>query len=374
LAARDGFPPYSIAELSDGERAALVVILTILNLPANAVAVLDEPERHLHRSIVSPMLSSLLLERNDVIFIVSTHDVSFAVDQGNSKALLVRSYDKKSGNWAYDVVDKLDAIPEDIALAVLGGRRKILFVEGENSSLDLSIYSVLVSGVSVFPAGSSKNVISMVRSISEVQGLHRISAYGLVDGDHLTAEKKKALGDESVFTCGFNSVESLYYCVDAIKRVAETMSKILGRSAKDLVDVAIAGSVPAFMRNREKLAALATEAFVRSELINSAPSNSAIIERRIQSTAPVEVASVFDSELAKIDDLIAKGDYETLVSRYSVKRSGIRGIVAERLGFASVAHYEEAVRSAIVRDAEFASCMRTSANLVSASLNGEGAV
>lgn len=358
LACRSGFPPYSISELSDGERAALLVILTVLNLDIDSVAILDEPERHLHKSIVSPMLTSLLLERRDVIFVISTHDISFAIDQPNSKALLLRNYDKNSGRWTYDYVEKLESIDESIAYAVLGGRRKILFVEGGRTSLDLGIYSVLFPKVSVFPAGPSMSIVQMVRSIESSNELHRISAFGLIDGDYLTSEKKTDLKIDSVYCCSLNSVESLYYSRVAIEFVAVTMARILSRDPQEMISSAITLALPCFSRNRDKLASLAAEASVREALLEAAPSNSAIAARTVEKTQSIAVAQIYDSELENVDRLIAADDYDGLVAKYSVKRSGIATVIAKALGFAASQEFEEAVRSGIVTDDQFAQSIK----------------
>ena len=77
FARKFGGDPYSIAELSDGERNAVLIGANVLTAEPGMVIIIDEPERHLHRSIVSPLLSTLFQKRLDCIFIISTHDVFF---------------------------------------------------------------------------------------------------------------------------------------------------------------------------------------------------------------------------------------------------------------------------------------------------------
>ena len=45
--------------------------------------------------------------------------------------------------WDADVLEPNAEIPEDLKLAILGSRQKILFVEGQPSSLDFSLYTAL---------------------------------------------------------------------------------------------------------------------------------------------------------------------------------------------------------------------------------------
>ena len=80
MASRNGSAAYSVAELSDGERNAFLIAAAILTAEAGTLLLIDEPERHLHRSIISPLLSSLFEQRKDCAFIVSTHEVMLPVD------------------------------------------------------------------------------------------------------------------------------------------------------------------------------------------------------------------------------------------------------------------------------------------------------
>jgi ABC-type cobalamin/Fe3+-siderophores transport system ATPase subunit len=83
--------PYSIAQLSDGERNALLIAADILTIPQGSLVLIDEPERHLHRSIISPLLTLLISKRPDCAFVISTHDVMLPLDNANARTLLIRA-------------------------------------------------------------------------------------------------------------------------------------------------------------------------------------------------------------------------------------------------------------------------------------------
>ena len=53
---KSGSEPYSAAEMSDGERNALLLAAEVLTVQPGTLILIDEPELHLHRSIVSPLL------------------------------------------------------------------------------------------------------------------------------------------------------------------------------------------------------------------------------------------------------------------------------------------------------------------------------
>jgi predicted ATPase len=51
--------PYTAAEMSDGERAAFYLIGQTLMAPENSLIIFDEPELHIHRSIMSTLWEEL---------------------------------------------------------------------------------------------------------------------------------------------------------------------------------------------------------------------------------------------------------------------------------------------------------------------------
>ena len=53
LAVTENGASYSIAQQSDGERSALLLAVEVLTADKGALILIDEPERHLHRSIIS---------------------------------------------------------------------------------------------------------------------------------------------------------------------------------------------------------------------------------------------------------------------------------------------------------------------------------
>jgi ABC-type cobalamin/Fe3+-siderophores transport system ATPase subunit len=67
VARKNGSAPYSVAELSDGERNAFLIAADVLTAKPGALLLIDEPERHLHRSIISPLLRLLFNTRRTAV-------------------------------------------------------------------------------------------------------------------------------------------------------------------------------------------------------------------------------------------------------------------------------------------------------------------
>jgi ABC-type cobalamin/Fe3+-siderophores transport system ATPase subunit len=129
VASKSGGTEYSISELSDGERNALLIAADVLTVKAGTIVFIDEPERHLHRSIISPLLTNLFAKRKDCAFVVSTHEVMLPIDNPTARTLLLRGC-AYSGNtinqWDADLVAAEAEIEDDLKRDILGPRRKLL--------------------------------------------------------------------------------------------------------------------------------------------------------------------------------------------------------------------------------------------------------
>ena len=69
---------YEGREMSDGERAALYLISQAICVPGDKkVIIIDEPELHLHHSIMNKILAAIEHERKDILFIYITHDLHY---------------------------------------------------------------------------------------------------------------------------------------------------------------------------------------------------------------------------------------------------------------------------------------------------------
>lgn len=63
------FNKYSATEMSDGERAVLYLAAQVLSVPKNKMLIIDEPEVHLHPSIMNRLWKELERCREDCLFI-----------------------------------------------------------------------------------------------------------------------------------------------------------------------------------------------------------------------------------------------------------------------------------------------------------------
>lgn len=346
LATRANYPAYSIAELSDGERNALLIVANVLTVPRNTLILLDEPERHLHRSIVSPLLSTLLTYRDDCAFVISTHDVSLPLDQSKSSAMLVRKYIHKPQHWVIDCIDSVAEMDEDVAESILGSRRIIIFIEGKPSSLDLQIYQILFPQASIRPVGSCVEVERVVKGLVSSQGNHRISALGIIDRDNRSDEECEQLQSSRIFPLEQYSVESIYYHPEVINKLLKRVASLTGVDVEETWIDLSQKLVTLIDEHKDRMAARIVQRKIQDKLLSLSPSWQSILENNVEISFSTE--DILSSEKIHIRNLIQEKDIAKLISRYPVRDTQVLECVAKTLGFLSQEKYEQAVRKMLI--------------------------
>ncbi|MFA5619811.1 MAG: DUF4435 domain-containing protein [Weeksellaceae bacterium] len=351
FASKNDSEPYSIAELSDGERNALLICSDVLTTEPNHLIILDEPERHLHRSIISPLLSSLFQKRKDCVFVISTHDVFLPIDHSEASVLLLRSCQwngKNIKDWDADLISEADEIPNSIKREILGSKRNILFVEGEYESLDRQIYSLIYPNVTVMPQGSCTQVEKAVEGIKGTEKLHWINSYGLIDADDRTAEQIQTLLDKGIAALNCYSVEALYYNLEIVKRIAKRFSDVLGQDENILFEKATNGIINEINPHKVRLCSRLCEKQVRNSVMTALPKHKDIQEKG-DFELKINLKEIQEKEEEYFDKLVADKNLDGLISRYPVRETPALTKIATGLGMTRD-KYESAVRKLIIDD------------------------
>ncbi|MDZ4712930.1 MAG: AAA family ATPase [bacterium] len=353
FASKNGSEPYSIAELSDGERNALLICSDVLTTDPNQLIILDEPERHLHRSIISPLLSSLFQKRKDCVFVISTHDVFLPIDHSEASVLLLRSCQwnaKSIKDWDADLILEADEIPNSIKREILGSKRNILFVEGDYESLDRQIYSLIYPNITVMPQGSCTQVEKAVEGIKGTEKLHWINSYGLIDADDRTEEQIQNLLGEGIAAVNCYSVEGLYYNLEIVKRITKRLSEVLGQNESVLFEKATSEIINDLNPHKVRLCSRLCEKQVRNGVMTELPRHKDIQEKG-SFELKINLKEIQEKEEAHFDKLVADKDLDGLISRYPVRETPVLTKIATGLGMTRD-KYESAVRKLIIDDNE----------------------
>ncbi len=364
FASKNGSTPYSIAELSDGERNALLICSDVLTADQNQLIILDEPERHLHRSIISPLLSSLFQKRKDCVFVISTHDIFLPIDQPEASVLLLRSCEwngKNISSWDADLISEVDQIPNSIKHEILGSKRDILFVEGNYESLDRQIYQLIYPNVTIMPQGSCTQVEKAVEGIKGTEGLHWINAYGLVDADDRTEEQLQNLIQKGVAALNSYSVESLYYNLEIVKKISKKLSLLTGQDENILFKNATSNIINDLISHKTRLCARLCEKQVRNGIMAILPDHKSI-QKKEEFNLIYNVEEMLEKEESHFDKLVADNKLDDLISRYPIRETSVLKNIVKGLEMVSRLQYESSVRQLIIEDSETKEYFKTLLN------------
>ena len=359
MARCEGGMPYSVAELSDGERNAFLIAADVLTAPPESLILIDEPERHLHRSIISPLLSLLFDMRRDCAFVISTHEVMLPLVNPSAKTLLLRAcnfQDSKPMHWNADVLDKGSSVDDELKCDILGSREKIIFVEGTSQSLDAPLYSLLFPQTSIIPKENCRSVERAVRGLRDAADLHWIEVWGIIDNDGRTPADVARLKELNIYPLKHFSVEALYYHPAIIRKIAERMAKITNADSGILYDDAITAAVKAVCRQKRHLILCAVERYVRNQVSSGLPSRADMDEKN-EIIIKVDLADFRKIEEQKFQTLIEDNNLEELLQHYQLRESGARQAIEDSIGL-DRNDYPAAVRKLLQDDSDALNFLR----------------
>ena len=213
---------YSATQMSDGERAVLYLAAQVLCVPSDKILIIDEPELHLHRSIMNRLWKALEQCRQDCLFIYITHDTQFAAAHGHADKIWVKEFDGQ--NWKLEKIEN-DDLPDELLLDILGSRKNVLFVEGERNSYDTQLYTVLYPEYLIIPCGSCSQVIARTKAFRNNPSLHDCEVYGLIDRDFRSDYEINKYKEDHIYTLNVAEVENLFIVEELIRLMARHMGK-----------------------------------------------------------------------------------------------------------------------------------------------------
>lgn len=354
VARKNGGSPYSIAELSDGERNALLIAGDVLTAKPGMMLIIDEPERHLHRSIISPLLTLLFEKRRDCSFVIATHDLDLPLDNENARVLLVRStvYQHSSAqSWEADLLEPGTSLDDDIKRDLIGSRRRMLFVEGGDESLDKPLYSLIFPMVSVIAKESCKGVEQAVTGLRSAKSLAWVAAWGIVDGDGQSPERIADLEQKSVFALPFYSVESIYYHPIVLQKVVARWAQLTKTDPSGRYEAAIEAGIARVRQQTQRMVAKAATKSARDRLLDHLPTVPMVVAGQAVSVT-IDTAGLLAEKQQALETHLDKKDWTAIVTSCPVRESGALEPIAKAVGFQGTRDCEAAVRAMLMDDGE----------------------
>lgn len=352
MASKDSGQIYGVSELSDGERNALLIAGDVLTAPSGALLIIDEPEQHLHRSIIAPLLIQLFEHRADCGFVISTHDSDLPLYFPKSSVLLLRSFDMSDMDefrWEADELPGDTVIDDNLKRDLLGARRTVVFVEGTIRSMDKPLYSLVFPMVSIIPRGSFRDVERAVVGLQAAKELHWLRAFGIVDGDGYTRDEVRRKLDRGIYTLPFYSVEAIYYHPQIIEWVANRQASVSGEDASVLAEKAVSEGINAIAAHTERLCKISVKRTIRRTIYEHIPGDDELL-----AGAPLSIensaATIWDERKNELESAVSARDWAAILERVPVRDTPALTRIAETLGFRETLRYERAVIHLLTED------------------------
>lgn len=360
---------FDITKMSDGERSATIIAGHVITAEPETVFLIDEPEKHLNRSISQPFLSALFDLRKDCAFIISTHEIDLAIANPEARVLMLRScqwHNDQCVAWDAEVLEPNSHLPEDARLteelkrAILGSRKRILFVEGDSNSLDLQLYDRLFPNLTVIPKGSCENVINAVRGLRKSQEFHDVEAFGLIDGDNREKEVDK-LAENNIFALEVYSVEALYYYSEVIAAVAHQQVEFWGKGDPDELIELVHQKAIEILKDpnlAKRMAARRCERQVQELFWSKVPNWRSIMNTPTQSICVPIDPRLYSEELEHFNALVDKGELDSLIARYPLRESQVFETIVKTLQCPNQELYQQLVVKLVRNDEKVAQCIK----------------
>lgn len=206
--------------MSDGERAIFHFIAEVVSAEENSLIIIDEPENHLHNSILERLWNEIESARQDCVYLYITHNLDFARTRNNTQIVWIKNMIDKQ-KWDYALLDS-NEFSDDLLLEILGNRQGVLFVEGtQDKSIDRKLYSRLFPKYSIMPLEGCASVIQATKAYNKLPMLHYKTIKGIVDRDRRTEEEIGSLLKEKIYVPLVSEIENLFLIPKVIELVAK---------------------------------------------------------------------------------------------------------------------------------------------------------
>lgn len=334
---------YNASEMSDGERVIFYLIGEVICAPKNSIIIIDEPEMHIHKSLVKTLFDLIEVERPDCAFIYLTHDIDFAFTRQNAIKIWAKSYEGEN-IWDYEFLDETTPIPEQLYLEVLGSRKPIIFIEGDNSSIDYELYEQVYFHHTLKPLGGCEKVIQSVKSFNEQNHFHHIESFGIIDRDRRQDADLAKLNSNQIWVLDVAEAENLLLLEVIVKELAEH----LGKDPEETFNQVKTNLIEFFKSQLDSQIILHFREILRRQLLgltNFEEKNIANVLTEIDSTySAVDKQKTYDLVKSQFDLIVTTTDFDAILRVFNLKNALIpNSKVCDLLGIKNKTDYKNLV-------------------------------
>lgn len=229
----------SAGSLSQGEKAVLYYLGSVLYAPEEAVIFIDSPTLFIHPSILGPLWNTIEELRSDCIFVYNSVDEDFMTTRTRNACIWIRSYDSGQKAWDYRIIGP-GMLTDEMFAEFAGNRRRVLFIEGDSrNSIDRKLYSLVFPDMNVRPLGSCNKVIETTRAMNDQRGIHHLQTLGIVDRDRRTDKEVEYLRGKQIMVPEVAEIENIFMLPGVITLMAHRRgrdaAKVLRRVEREVI-------------------------------------------------------------------------------------------------------------------------------------------
>ncbi|HGY9617668.1 AAA family ATPase [Vibrio harveyi] len=332
---------YSAADMSDGERATFYILGQVLVADEGSLLIFDEPELHVHKSIMSKLWDKLEALRPDCAFLFITHDLEFASSRVADK-YVITSYNPQPF-WEIGCIPQDTGFDEQLVTLIMGSRKPILFVEGNYNSLDLMTYRSCYPEWTVIPRGSCEQVIHSVVTMRQNSELTRVLCSGIVDADDYSSDDIEYLDGLGIKVIPVSEVENIFLLPSVSRAILELegysgveltskhnlycTSILKSINDKQIEDVVLRHSKRRIDRALKKVDL--TDAKSVEEL-------STVLGSKL---SELDISTISNTKRQGIQDAVTKHDLSEFLKHFDNK--GLLALAATNLKGCRLAHFEQ---------------------------------
>lgn len=313
----DEAPLFDVKDFSSGERSLYLTLLFLYYLPNIGILIIDEPENHLHESLLCRFYDFLLNfisneNLNDDYLESFTTDIKQIFLTTHSRALIIRNIDNgicfAMGNNEVHPIANSSAEHELRAMGISAIQSRTIFVEGKT---EVSILSEFFERerIKVISANSCNEVINYFQKISKIRGsIYGASFCFIIDGDNMSPSRREEIRnidptffDESFHILECHEIENLLIDENLMFDVCNELSQAIDENSISRDEI-----TQIMHECKEKTASQSRLKYISSEveiLIKNTISNNITNIKNLQSK-DVKTLIIESINQTTIDDLI----------------------------------------------------------------------